>query len=350
MRVLVVDDSQVIRMMLSEILEAAGHTVRAARDGEEAMQVVETFNPDIVTMDVHMPGMDGYETTETLLEKHAVPVVILSGSDSIRTNASALRALEVGAVAVLDKPNSPESEAFDSQVEKLLKTLRVMKDVKIVRRFRRSKPATPTTSVAEHVEPREIKVILLSASAGGPGTLKDILSRLAHPLPWPIVLAQHIAQGFTESFVSWLSHVTGLVVKVARNGEKLHAGVLYLPPDDHQLTFASDQSLTITRRKESDTICPSADFMFNSAATVFGRNCIAIQLSGMGRDGAEGMVAIRKAKGLTLVQKPETAMIDSMPRAAIDLGGAELIVIPEEIAGTLNELATTHLGRLQGEK
>src|SRR5690554_5160008 len=213
MNILVVDDSRVLRLLLQEVFKQHGYRVFEAESGEQALELVQHEHIDIITMDVHMPGIDGFETTERILEIKGIPIIILSASTSVTSNQAAIKALEAGALAILEKPENPLAENFDSQIDELTRTARIMREVRVIRRVRK----VPSIShqelppklqrVAEQVHP---KVIILAASAGGPGVLKDILSVLKAPFPIPIVLIQHIAPGFSDSFTKWLQRYTQL--------------------------------------------------------------------------------------------------------------------------------------------
>ncbi|MDG9922912.1 MULTISPECIES: chemotaxis protein CheB [unclassified Pseudomonas] len=349
MRVLVVDDSPVSRMLLRAVLEGEGYEVREASTGDEALQVLTGFTPDIVTMDVHMPGMDGYETTERILESYALPVVILSASINHQASATAMRALEAGALAVLEKPAGPTAVDFEERIDELLRTLRSMVQVKIVRRKRRASEMGPadTPPLVMQTAACAPQLVAISASAGGPLAVKALLQSLAPQQPWPLVLVQHIAPGFLPSFRDWLATLTPIPIVIAERGQRLTSGALHLAPDGHHLGFAANRSVILDDAPPEEHVRPAANYLFRSVARHFGKQAIGIQMSGMGRDGAQGLAEMCQAGALTLVQEPSTAVIDSMPKAAIGLQAARQVLSPEGIANLLNAIAA-HMAAVNG--
>lgn len=341
MRVLIVDDSPVLRLLLRSLMEDEGFEVREAESGEHALRLLEDYRPDIVTMDVHMPGMDGYETTARILERYALPVVVVTASADAYAAATAMHALEAGALAVLDKPLGPGEANFEERVEELLSTLRRMVQVKIVRRRRNPKTtaAMPSSSPLHFTTP---SLVAISASAGGPVALKALLANLVAQ-PWPLLLAQHIASGFLGSFRDWLASICSLSVCIAEHGQALQPGALYLAPDGSHLGVGDGLRAQL-QRSNGELYCPSADHLFRSVAQRLGNGAIGIQLSGMGRDGAEGLAELCQRGALTIAQEPASAVIDAMPLAAIKLQAARQVLQPEGIAALLNAMAQRRSG------
>lgn len=340
MRVLVVDDSPVLRLLVRAILEDEGATVTEAQSGEQALALLETHTPDIVTMDLHMPGLDGCATTAKVLERHALPVIILTAS-ATPTSPAVGRALEAGALTVLQKPGGPGTADFASCAQKLVRTLHIMAQVTVVRRRpprNRHQPAFQDERVTGElaVLPR---VVAIGASAGGPSALKLVLQGMAPRAPWAVVVAQHIAAGFIDSYCHWLASVCSLSVEIAGHGQLLHPNSLYLAPEGWSVGVTAEGRLHLEACQREHLFCPSIDYLFSSIARSLGKHAIGIQLSGMGHDGAAGLAELRRAGALTLAQEPASAVIDSMPRAAIELGAASEVLPPEHIAAMLNAIA-----------
>ena len=341
MRVLIVDDSPIVRMLLRSVMEGSGLQVREAADGEQALRVLASFTPDIITMDVHMPGMDGYETTARILERYALPVVVLTASSNAKDASTAMRALEAGALAVLEKPVGPHCADFEIRVNDLLRTLLNLAQVKIVRR-----PYAPSSSASrallpnQEFSPAQPRLVAIAASAGGPAALKTLLAELVPGLPWPLLLAQHISAGFLDSFRDWLASLSMMPVQLAIDGQRLSPGVLYLAPETYHLGVDANLLARLEKGTHNTPFCPSANHLFHSVAQSFANRAIAIQLSGMGRDGAEGMAELHRQGAMTIAQEPTSAVIDAMPLAAINLQAAKMVLAPEAIATLLNTLAS----------
>ena len=350
MRILIVDDSLVTRVQLRAVFEAEGYQVREACSGEQALQMLDDYSPDIVTMDVHMPGMDGYETTARILEKHALPVVVLTASADPYATSTAMRALEAGALAVLEKPVVSTAADFDERMAEVLQVLRSMAQVKIVRRPRKVAGPSPVSGpghtpqsnlqLVRKTAQAAPQLIAIAASAGGPAAIKALLQSLVLPQPWALMLVQHIAAGFLPSFREWLASLSALPVMIAEDGQTLSPGVLYLAPDGVHLGFCAERRVRLHSGPPEEHIRPAANYLFRSVAQHFGQQAIGIQLSGMGRDGAQGLAELHKTGALTLVQEPRSAVVDSMPQAAIALHAARQVLRPEAIGLLLNQLAT----------
>jgi two-component system chemotaxis response regulator CheB len=340
MYILVVDDSAVARLLLNAIFVEAGHQVLQAADGYQALELLQRHKPDIVTMDVHMPGLNGYETIGRILELYTVPIIILTSSANAKAATTAIQALAAGALAVLKKPAGPACSGFEQQVAELLRTLKLMAEVKVVRRSR-SSPSLPVPTVSSRNLASPPALIAIAASAGGPAALKQLLPMLSPDLPWPMLLIQHIAAGFLDSFIDWLQPLSPFTVTVAKHGQQLQARQLYLPPEGFHLVCHTLNKISLLPACPTDLNIPSADLLFNSLARHMARKVIAIQLSGMGQDGAEGCGAIHQAGGTCIVQDPATALIDSMPKAALRISQTDLSLSPEKIAAFINNLTRT---------
>jgi two-component system, chemotaxis family, protein-glutamate methylesterase/glutaminase len=241
---------------------------------------------------------------------------------------------------VLEKPAGPHCANFDVRVNDLLRTLLNLAQVKIVRRPYAQPQSKPNTLLpSKHLNPGQPQLIAIAASAGGPAALKTLLGALL-PQPWPLLLAQHISAGFLDSFRDWLASLSTMPVHLAHDGQALEPGALYLAPEAHHLGVDANLRARLELGNHNTPFCPSANHLFHSVAQSFGSRAVAIQLSGMGRDGAEGVAELYRLGATTIAQEPASAMIDAMPQAAISLQAAKMILPPEAIATLLNTLAS----------
>jgi two-component system chemotaxis response regulator CheB len=339
-RVLVAEDSAVTREYLVMLLEEdpAIEVVGTAKDGVEAVEQAERLKPDVITMDVHMPRMNGYEATRRIMERVPTPIVMVSASSSRDEEFMAFEALQAGALMVMEKPGGPDDPDYAESVRKLTETVKLMAEVKVVRRWRkRERPAQPSPLPARPV--RKIRLIAIGASTGGPQVLAGLLAKLPGDLAAPVLIVQHIASGFTPGLVEWLSQTTSLCLKVAEPGEPVCAGTVYFAPQDAQMGIAKDGRIRLAKEPAEDGFCPSASYLFQSVAQSYGGAAIGVLLTGMGRDGATGLLQLREAGGVTIAQDEETSVIFGMPGEAVRLGAVDHVLSPERMAEMIRNLA-----------
>lgn len=350
-KVLVVEDSPVVREFLVQILSSdpAIHVIGTADDGERAIEAVERDRPDVITMDIHMPKLDGLQATRRIMETHPTPIVIVSGSSDPEVSTT-FRAIEEGALAVLCRPAGVGHPNHAKTAAELVQTVKLMSEVRVVRRwaqmrnetFRSQQPrpvVAPTTG--------EVKVIAIGASTGGPPVLQTILAGLPKDFPLPILIVQHIAAGFTQGLIEWLAHSSALPIHVAAHGEIVGPGHVYVAPDALQMKVEHGGTIALVGSAQENGLCPSVAFLFRSLAEVYGGKVVAGLLTGMGRDGAEELKLLREKGAVTFAQDKESSIVHGMPGEAIKLDAATLILPPDKIAGVLTSLARR--GR-QGEQ
>ena len=345
--VLVVEDSRVVREFLIHLLSSDPNirVVGAATDGEEALEAVARERPDVVTMDIHMPRMDGLEATRRIMETNPVPIVIVSGSGDPKEVATTFRAMEAGALAALPRPlgvNHPEHEAM---ARELVQTVKLMSEVKVVRRWARfqrngaivsavvREPSLPKQSLAE------IKLVAIGASTGGPLALQTILSGLSNRFPVPILIVQHMVADFIPGFVEWLDQTCSFPVRVAAHGEPILPGHAYMAPGGYQMKVETRQKISLTQDASENGHRPSVSSLFRSVAQVFGSRAVGVLLTGMGKDGAEELRLMKDQGAMTFAQDEESSVIHGMPGEAIRLGGAAYVLPPDKIAAALTALA-----------
>jgi two-component system chemotaxis response regulator CheB len=349
-RVLVVEDSLVVRDFLTHILNSVPdfQVVGVAHDGEQAITMVRETRPDVVTMDIHMPKMDGFEATRRIMETQATPIVIVSASSTVLETVTACRALGAGAVAVEARPFGFGHPEFEQSTAQLVETLRLMAGIKVVRRWAQR----DGTGMASHGKPLPapvrrgtIRLAAIGASTGGPAALATILAKLPPELPFPVVIVQHICDGFTAGLAEWLGQVSSLPVRVAAAGELLRAGQIYIAPSGVHLGVNANLRATFGFGPLENGVRPAISHLFRSVAGACGSQAIAVLLTGMGVDGAAELKWVRDAGGITVAQDEASSIVHGMPGEAIRLGSAEQVLRPEAIGALLRSYGSkTHLG------
>jgi two-component system chemotaxis response regulator CheB len=328
-RVLVVDDSATSRLLLTEILRADAEieVVGQAVDGLEAVELVKKLRPDIVTMDVQMPRLDGFAATKRIMIETPTPILIITSLDP-RALSVSLEAIRAGALAALAKPGDPRSPAFDEEARELVRQLKAMSQVKVVRHLALEAerlPGSPAPS-GGILHDFRAEVVAIAASTGGPAAIHRILTALPADFPVPILVVQHISRGFSNGFATWLDKASPLHVKLAEEGERMRAGSVYVAGDDHHLCIASRRAIHLSSAEPVGGFRPSGTVLFDSVAAVFGRGAVGVILTGMGRDGVDGLRAIRRAGGRTIAESEATAVVYGMPGAAVADGVADFVL------------------------
>ena len=450
-RVLIVEDSVVVRELLVRILESdpAICVAGCARDGAEAVAKLAETKPDVVTMDIHMPRMDGIEATRKIMETHPVPIIIVSASCDPNDVTQSFRALEAGAVALIEKPPGVGAPGHGDAARKLVETVKAMAEVRVVKRWTRERmaarpaPARRVEAVdielvaigastggppalhtilaalpkpfpvpivivsascdpddvtqsfraldagavallekppgpgapgheaaarkliemvkamsqvrvlkrwprarmaarpapARHVEPAaDIELVAIGASTGGPPVLQTILTALPKPFPVPIVIVQHIAGGFVQGLADWLAQTTGMTVRLASEGELARPGHVYLASDGCHMRFVKRGRISCADDEPENGLRPAVSCLFRSLAEVYGKRAVGVLLTGMGRDGAAELKLMRDAGAVTIAQDKASAVVNGMPGAAVELDAAAHVCAPAEIAALLREL------------
>lgn len=343
-KVLIVEDSPVVREFLVHILggDPAIEVIGTANDGEQALEAVARQRPDVITMDIHMPRMDGLEATRRIMETHPTPIVIVSGSTDPREVATTFRALEAGAVAVLRRPAGVGHADHEATAGELVRTVKLMSEVKVVRRWPRTgRPPQPPHPAQAHPTQAEAraKLIAIGASTGGPPVLQTILAALPADFPVPVVIVQHMASGFTLGFVQWLAQTSSLPMHLAAHGESLRPGHVYVAPDEFQMRIERGGRIALTKDAPENGLRPAVAYLFRSVAEVYGRDAVAGLLTGMGRDGADELKLLRNMGAVTFAQDKDSSVVHGMPGAAILLDAATFILPPAKIAAVLTNLA-----------
>ena len=345
-RVLVVEDSSIIMEFLIHVLNSDPRirVVGTAINGEEALAAVQRIKPDVITMDIHMPRVNGFDATRSIMETCPTPVVIVSGSTSINEVATNFRAIEAGALAVVARPIGIGHPMHESTAQELVATVKLMSEVKVVKRWPRlARTAAPIP--AQENEPilpgaHSAKVVAIGASTGGPLALQTIFANLPKDFPLPVLLVQHLSPGFAQGFVEWLSNSTGFPIRVAAQGEPLLAGQAYLAPDDFHMGLRGGNHILLAKGDRENGMRPSASFLFRSVKEALGPDSIGVLLTGMGIDGAQELKELKDAGAFTIAQDEESSVVHGMPGEAIKIGASKLVLPPEGIAKALTAIVT----------
>lgn len=336
-KVLIVDDSAVARELLEHILgsDPEIEVIGSARSGAEALAVLEHKRPDVITMDVHMPGIDGFETTSRIMTEHPVPVVIVTSSLDAHTDSANFRTLEAGALAILPKPPGVGHRDHERAAAQLVQTVRLMSEVRVVRRSIRPAKVRQPGALAAAALQAPVKIVAIGASTGGPVVVRNILAALPADFPVPLLVVQHMAEEFIAGFCEWMDNSCAIRVKVAQQGEFLKPGSAYVAPGGVEMGVDRQERIILTRGRSGQSLCPSVSHLFHNMAEQFGEDAVGILLTGMGSDGAQGLKAMKERGALTIAQDEESSVIFGMPREAVKLKAAQHVLPPDSIIAML---------------
>jgi two-component system chemotaxis response regulator CheB len=362
-RVVVVEDSPTARELLATLFQSAEgmEVVGVAPDGEEGVRLTKRLRPDVVTMDVRMPGMDGLEATRRIMHQAPTPIVIVTNSTMRADMDLTFEALQAGALTVVRKPGLADPETCDRVVQ----AVRLMSEVPVVHHWGRGRRRTKDTSRPSEragmaaqsprkgaVKPlsagvwdlsaevrQRVQRIGIAASTGGPRTLAKILGSLPGDFRVPILVVQHITRGFAIGLAEWLDGMTAIRVRLAGHGESPRPGVALLAPDDYHMQVNDAGVVELSKKPPVKGVRPSADYLFRSLAYAYGPRTMGIVLTGMGDDGAEGLSILHDMGGLTVAQDEGSSIVYGMPREAVARKAVDRVLTPDQIARVLGQLA-----------
>jgi two-component system chemotaxis response regulator CheB len=344
-RVLVVEDSPTTAELLVRLLEADGcfEVVGTAADGEQAVSLTARLRPHVITMDIHMPRLDGVAATRRIMAETPTPIVIVSASVQEKTVGLAFEAVQAGAVSVLDKPPGPGHPRHTAAVSELLTTVRLMADVKVVRRA--ADPALEGRDVARPLPPRPLLAsgarplaVGIAASTGGPHAIQTLLQGLRGDFVVPVLVVQHISRGFAAGMAAWLSSTCALSVKLAEHGETPMGGAVYLAPEDRHLVVTRRGTLVLSAAPPVQGFRPSANVLFESLADCYGAQAIGVVLTGMGEDGVAGLRMLHLAGAPVIAQDEATSVVYGMPGAAVASAAVDHVLPLPDIGPALRGL------------
>lgn len=340
-RVLIVEDSPTAARLITEILKSDPEivVVGVAVTGEEAVRLTGKLKPDLVTMDIRLPGMDGIEATKQIMAYTPTPVLILSSVVFQDGREYLFKALSYGALDAMEKPFATEGGVPDAVRDELVNKVKLLSRIKVLPHLlaKIEKRPAPTAAADSALSSKSgaLKVIGLVASTGGPQALAKVLSNIPADFPVPILIVQHISVGFGPGFVSWLSGETPLTVKIGEDGEILTPAMAFVAPTGRQMRVLPGGELRVSNEGNLHGHCPSGSVLLESIARSYGINGMGVVLSGMGNDGDSGLKAVFDAGGMTIAQDEATSMIYGMPKAALATGGVRLVAPVGDIAGRM---------------
>jgi len=355
--VLMVEDSPSVQLLLQHILESDGRlqVIHTASSGEEAvafMQGADGGRVQVITMDIVLPGMDGFSATRKIMAVAPRPIVVVSAAFRSDEAENSFRAIEAGAVAIVEKPVGLGHKDYDLIAADVLNTVCLMSEVKVVTHFERNVPLngtirsykTPETSSFQYLSasmPFSPGIVVMGSSTGGPPGLLEILSMLPADFPMPVLVVQHISRGFVQGLAQWLGRGIRLPVEIPGHGTPCLAGRVYVAPDDMHMGLDNRNRIVLVDEPPEHGQKPAVSYLFRSAAHTFGARSIGILLSGMGRDGAEELKLLKDKGAVTFAQNEASCVVFGMPGEAVRLNGASFVLPPQAIGSRILSLTAS---------
>lgn len=329
-RLLIVDDSAFMRKIISDMASEMDdvEVVGTARDGIDALDSIERLKPDIVTLDVEMPRLNGIETLKEIKKKYSTPVIMVSSNNEASTT---IEALQIGALDFIEKPGNllSELEELKIELEKKIKSVSYCKTVY-------QKPKETKSIISSDLYKKDIKAVVIAASTGGPKALVYIISKLPKKISVPIFIVQHMAKDFITSFASRLDRESGIKVVEAKDNTIIQRNTIYISPGDYHMTVRN-RRIRLNQEEKLHGVRPAADYLFESVAELYGENTLGIILTGMGRDGTRGIEKLKNTGGFSIAQSEKTCVVYGMPGSAVKRGVIHEIMDLEDISKALNK-------------
>jgi two-component system, chemotaxis family, protein-glutamate methylesterase/glutaminase len=323
-RVMIVEDSAVVRALLEYSIgrDPRLEICATAATAEDSLQLLDRVSPDVIAMDIRLPGMDGLEATRRIMSSNPIPIVVVAASvESKKWNTTAMEALRAGALTVLEKPVGTTNADYEALAERLCTQLVIMSQVKLVRQRRELNPANGPAPRFRSRAGGGFKILGIVCSTGGPGALVQLLGGLGPGFPLPILLVQHMTASFLGAFASWLGGVSPFSVRVVTDGFIPTAGGVHIAPAEQHMRLEGGR-LRLDAGDQISFQRPSGTALFESMARSLGADGLGVLLTGMGDDGAAGLLEIRQSGGFTIAEDESTAVVYGMPAAAVKMGAA----------------------------
>ncbi len=339
-KILIVDDSAFMRKLLSDLFSAEPDfvVIDTARNGMDAVTKVKQLKPDLITMDVEMPIMDGIKSLEVIMKEMPTPVLMISSLTKSGAEAT-IRALELGAVDFVAKSAGIMSSIAGISNEILVKS-RAAAQAKIFKLTEKPARVLPITKPATYAtaSPGDELILAIGTSTGGPRALQEIITKLPGNLPCGVVIVQHMPPGFTKSLSDRLNSLSALTVKEAEHNDVIRPGLVLIAPGDYHMEIEREGNKKVIKLNQAPPIGghrPAVDPMFESVAKIYGQRIVGVILTGMGHDGAKGIKAIKEQRGYTIAEDQSTAVVFGMPKSAIELGVVDKVAPLQAIAAEI---------------
>ncbi|MDD5208628.1 MAG: chemotaxis-specific protein-glutamate methyltransferase CheB [Elusimicrobiales bacterium] len=349
LRVVIADDSRTIRALLRQWLapEHGFEVVGEAANGRECAELVNRLRPSIVVTDMEMPEMDGVAATREIMCTRPTPILIFTSSDVDERRGVFADALAAGALDVFHKPSLTSDAEMEEAAVRFRKLLRILAPIMLIRRCApiRAAIAPPPSPILPPRAGGPVRVLALAASTGGPAALVSVLKKLPAGFPAPVLAVQHMSPEFVAGFAEWLGQNINLPVAIPAQNEALRPGVVFVAPGDTHMRLGGGWRVNLDRSAPLNSCRPSADALFSSVADVAGPEAVGVILTGMGEDGARGLLQMRRKGAVTVAQSEGTCVVYGMPKAAADGGAAARVLDLEEIGGFLAESFAREAGR-----
>lgn len=340
-KVLIVGDSGLVREVLKRILEKCPdiQVIGMAENGKAAIELTQKLTPDVITMDIHMPGMNGLEATEYIMAYCPKPILILSSALDKEGTYTTFDALAAGAVDVMEKPSLSSYDTWERVHDILIKKITLISKVKVITHVKgKIREIFKHTDTIPPSHPNKFEIIAIGASTGGPSVVMRILKTIPANYRLGILVVQHMAEGFIHGFVEWLGNACKVKVKVAKEGDTIEKGQVLVAPDGFHTIVTDKKTVQLISSEKVNSIKPSIDVLFDSIVKVYRKGAVGILLTGMGVDGANGLKHMKDSGGLTISQSEESCAVFGMPKAAQERGAVQRVLSVEEIIRTLNNL------------
>lgn len=339
-KVLIVEDSPIAAKLLSYIIESDAQleVIGMVESGEAALEWIKNIQPDVITMDIVLPGMDGFEATNRIMKSFPIPIIIVSAHYQNEDIDKSFKAISAGALDILEKPVGPRDPNYQIMAGALIQSI---KNAALIK-FQPKKIAISSTKKIEkkeQIKPSiDTQAVAIGASLGGPRALQFIFSKLAAEFPCPILLVQHISAGYTQGLVDWLQKDAAIHIKLAEHEELAKPGWVYIAPENTHLEAGPNQTILLSQAPPEGGLRPSVSRLFRSMAHRYGPHGLGIILTGMGRDGARDLLLMKQQGAVTIAQSQESSLVFGMPGEAIAMGGVGHIMSLQEISDYLNAM------------